>query len=171
MIAVRREQPQDVPAVRLINERAFGQPQEANIVDKLRAACPGLLSLVAEQEGQVVGHILFSPTTIEGPHGVLKGMGLAPVAVMPECQRQGVGSQLIRAGIAALKETGCPFIILLGHPEYHPRFGFERASRYGIRPQWEGIPDEAFMILWFDPAAGQGVSEVGLYRSEFNEAM
>jgi putative acetyltransferase len=170
-IKIREEIFKDIDAIRTINEQAFGQPQEANIVDKLRANCDGLLSLVALQDEKIIGHILFSPVTIEGHHGFLEGMGLAPMAVLSEFQRQGVGSMLIRAGIEILKKSGCPFIIVLGHPEYYPRFGFEPASRYRIRSQWEGVPDHAFMILWLEKSRMNHVSGVAKYRDEFNEAM
>jgi putative acetyltransferase len=170
-IKIREEIFQDIDAIRTINEQAFGQPQEANIVDKLRANCDGLLSLVALLDEKIIGHILFSPVTIEGNHGFLKGMGLAPMAVLPEFQRQGVGSKLVQAGIEILRKSKCPFIIVLGHPEYYPRFGFEPASRYRIRSQWEGVPDPAFMILWLDRTMVNHVSGVAKYRDEFNEAM
>jgi len=156
---------------RRINEQAFGQLQEANIVDKLRTNCDGLLSLVALQDEKIIGHILFSPVTIEGSFGMLKGMGLAPMAVLPEFQRQGVGSKLIKAGTEILKTSGCPFIIVLGHPEYYPRFGFEPASRYRIKSQWEGVPDHAFMILGLDKTMTNHVLGVAKYRDDFNEAM
>ena len=168
---IRREFPQDMGDIRIINEKAFGQPQEANIVDKLRANCDGLLSLVVLQDEKIIGHILFSPVTIEGHHGILKGMGLAPMAVLPELQRQRVGSELVKGGIEILKRSGCPFIVVLGHPEYYPRFGFEPASQYGIKSQWEGVPDPAFMILWLDKTITNHVSGVANYKGEFNEVM
>lgn len=147
---IRQETKEDINDVRALNELAFGQPQEANIVDKLRKNCEGLLSLVATENKRIVGHILFSPAEIEGPNGIIKGMGLTPMAVLPEMQRKGIGTQLVKAGIENLKKTQCPFIIVLGHPEYYIRFGFKRASQFGIKCQWEGIPDESFMILWLD---------------------
>ena len=170
-IKIRKEMFQDIDAIRAVNEQAFGQPQEANIVDKLRADCDGLLSLVALQDEKITGHILFSPVPIEGSFGILKGMGLAPMAVLPEFQRKGVGSELVKAGIEILKKSKSPFTIVLGHPEYYPRFGFERASLYGIKSQWEGVPDHAFMILWLDKTVMNHVSGVAKYRDEFNEAM
>jgi len=170
-IKIRKEIFQDIDAIRVINGQAFGQPQEANIVDKLRANCDGLLSLVALKDERIIGHILFSPVTIEGNHGILKGRGLAPMAVLPEFQRQGVGSELVKAGIEILRKSKCPFTIVLGHPDYYPRFGFERASLYGIKSQWEGVPDHAFMILWLDKTMINHVSGVVKYRDEFNEAM
>lgn len=170
-IKVRAEILQDTDAIRTINKQAFGQPQEATIIGRLRTNCDGLLSLVALQGEKIIGHILFSPVTIEGHHGILKGMGLAPMAVLPEFQRQGVGTELVKTGVQMLKKSACPFIIVLGHSEYYPRFGFEPASRYRIKSQWEGVPDHAFMILWLDKTMMNHVSGVAKYRDEFNEAM
>ena len=171
MIEIRREKPEDVPAIRCVNETAFGQPQEANVVDRLREACDELLSLVAVDGGRVIGHILFSPAVLGGQNPAVHGVGLAPMAVLPEFQRKGVGSMLVRRGLEILRELACPFVIVLGHAEYYPRFGFERASRYGITSQWKGVPDEAFMILVLDASAMKGVSGVAPYRNEFDEAM
>jgi len=171
MTHIRLEEPEDIPSVRIINERAFEQPVEADIVDKLRLSCPEALSLVAVDDGDVVGHIFFTPATVDGKSGTIEGMGLAPMAVLPERQRQGIGSSLVRHGLDIVRERGFPFVIVLGHPEYYPRFGFEPASRYGLKSQWEGVPDEAFMILIFDKQTMAGVSGVARYRDEFDEAM
>ena len=170
-ISIREERPQDADAVRTVNESAFGQPEEAGIVDKLRAECDELLSLVAVCDGEVVGHILFSPATIESDSGDVRGMGLAPMAVLPVHQRRGIGSKLAGAALAILRDRQCPFVIVLGHPEYYPRFGFEPASNHGIKSQWEDIPDEAFMLLVLDDSAMQRVSGTARYRDEFDEAM
>jgi putative acetyltransferase len=168
---IRQEKPEDINDIHALNELTFGQPQEADIVEKLRINCGGLLSLVAIENGGIVGHILFSPVEIVGRHGVIRGMGLAPMAALPEMHRQGIGAQLVKRGIEELKRIQCPFIIVLGHPEYYPQFGFESASLYGITCQWEGIPDEAFMILWHDRSKAGEVSGLTKYREEFNEAM
>ena len=165
---IRQETREDIAGIHALNELAFGQPLEADIVDKLRNNCDDLLSIVAIENEKIVGHILFSPAEIEGPYGVLKGMGLAPMAVLPDRQRQGIGTQLINKGIEALKKLRCTFIIVLGHHEYYPRFGFQRASLYGIICQWEGIPDEAFMILWLDESKARQLSGVAKYREELN---
>jgi len=170
MIEIRTEKPQDLQTVREVNLKAFGQPQEADVVDKLRRECAEMLSLVAVVEGHVVGHLLFSPATLEGKDDTVQGMGLAPVAVLPEYQRQGIGSALIRAGLERLKSTPCPFVIVLGHADYYRRFDFETASRYGIRSEWD-VPEEAFMILILAEAAMQRMSGVARYRPEFAEAM
>ena len=170
MISIREEKNDDQQGIRAVNEQAFSQPREADIVDKLRKTCPHLLSLVALDENRIVGHILFSPVTIEGKFGIIQGMGLAPMAVIPAYQRQGIGSDLVRTGIAMLRKRACPFVIVLGHPGYYPRFGFEPASRRNIRCQWEGVPDKAFMILVLDDLAMAGVSGTAEYRGEFDGA-
>jgi putative acetyltransferase len=157
MINIRIEKPGDVSQVRHVNDLAFETPAEANIIDALRQSCPSLLSLVAEDGDRVVGHILFSPAVIDGSGNIIEGMGLAPLAVLPDRQR--------------LRERGCPFVIVLGHPEYYPRFGFELASKHGLSSQWDGVPDEAFMIMIMDYASLKGASGVAKYREEFSEAM
>jgi putative acetyltransferase len=166
VITIRAERPEDISAVRQINQLAFGQPDEAELVDKLRQACAESLSLVAEEDG-IVGHILFTPVVVESAGRRVVGMGLAPMAVRPDRQRGGVGSRLVERGLEILRERGCPFVVVVGHPEYYPRFGFEPASRHGLLSQWDGIRDEAFMALILDAPAMAGVSGVARYRGEF----
>jgi len=171
MIRTRFEEPEDIPSVRVVNEQAFEQHAEADLVDKLRRDCPEALSLVAEDSGHVVGHIFFTPATVDGWDSTIQGMGLAPMAVLPERQREGIGSSLVEHGLEILRDRCCRFVIVLGHSGYYPRFGFEPASRYGLTSQWEGVPDEAFMVLIFDKASMAGVTGVAQYRDEFDEAM
>lgn len=170
MICIREERPEDIDAIREVNAEAFGQPLEANIVDNLRQNCDDLLSLVAVKQNKVVGHILFSPATIEKEDGTIQGMSLAPMAVLPECQLQGIGSALIRTGVGELKRRRCPFVIVLGHPQYYPRFGFESASRYGVRSEWQAS-NEAFMILVLNESEMRGIAGVARYRPEFAQAV
>jgi putative acetyltransferase len=167
MVIIRLERPDDAPQVRQVNALAFGQPAEADLVDGLRTACAEALSFVAEDGTEIVGHILFTPVVLEGRFEA--GMGLAPMAVRPDRQRQGIGSQLVRRGLDALRERGCPFVVLVGHPAYYPRFGFEPASKHGLVSQWEGIPDRAFMVMILDERAMEGVSGVARFRDEFNQ--
>ena len=98
-------------------------------------------------------------------------MGLAPLEVLPTHQRKGIGTALVQHGLRILRERGCPFVIVLGHPSYYPRFEFEPASRYGLKSQWEGVPGEAFMVIVFDREAMCGVQGVARYRDEFDQAM
>jgi putative acetyltransferase len=168
MMMIRAEKPEDFSQVRRVNELAFGQPVEADLVERLRQACKKSLSLVAEDD-EVVGHILFTPVEVESAGRRIVGMGLAPMAVMPNRQRQGIGSLLVRRGLDVLHTSGCPFVVVVGHPEYYPRFGFEPASRHGLVSQWESVPDAAFMVVILDAHAMAGVSGVARYRDEFSE--
>lgn len=167
-MTIRPERPEDASRIRHVNELAFGQPLEADLVEKLRQACTDSLSMVAEDDA-VVGHILFTSVVVESAERRVLGMGLAPMAVLPERQRQAIGSQLVRRGLDILRERGCPFVVVVGHPEYYPRFGFEPASTHGLASQWEGVPDAAFMVLVLDVHAMTGVTGVAKYREEFNE--
>ena len=171
MITIRPEQPIDFDLIRVINKTAFGTPTEAKLVDLLRKTCPDVVSLVAEENEKILGHIFFSPVSISGEHVVSNGMGLGPMAVRPDRQRQGIGSMMVQAGIEEMRELNCPFIVVLGHPEYYPRFGFSPAFNHSLTCQWENVPDDAFMILILDQLALEGVSGIVRYRDEFDQAM
>jgi len=171
MAAIREEQPDDAQQIRIVIQNAFGQTEEADIVDKLRAACTNSISLVAQSGDRIVGQILFTPVTIQSEERIIEGMGLGPMAVLPEFQRQGLGSQLVKAGLTLMEKAKYPFVTVLGHPTYYPRFGFVPASRYGIRSEYENVPDEAFMILVPNQAALESVSGVAKYRPEFTSAI
>ena len=169
MIEIRPEIPADRDAIHRLNVAAFECDDEAKVVDRLRATCENFLSFVAEADGEVVGYILFTPVAVDGSD--VGGMGLAPMAVSPTLQREGIGSRLVHHGLDHFRQTGCPFVIVLGHPEYYPRFGFEPASRYGFSSQWDGIPDEAFMVLPLDESVLPAAGGVARYLSEFDAAM
>jgi len=164
LLEIREELPDDVGAIRDLNRRAFGGDLEGNIVDALRSNGAALLSLVATMNGQVVGHILYSPVSVGGD---VTGAALGPMAVLPEYQRQGIGSRLVEAGNLKVKEGGYPFIILVGHENFYARFGFAPASTHGIKCEWE-VPDDAFMLLVLDEGRMQGVSGLARYRREFS---
>ncbi|MEQ9617199.1 MAG: N-acetyltransferase [Phycisphaerales bacterium] len=165
MIVTRPETDADHDAVRIVNERAFEGPVEAALVDRLRAVCPDALSIVAEVKGDVVGHILFTPVTIAGRD--TGAAGLAPMAVLPEHQRRGIGAALVGSGLEALRARGCPLVVVLGHPAYYPRFGFRPASELGLRCQWEGVPDGVFMAMRLDDTADAGTG-VARYHGAFD---
>jgi putative acetyltransferase len=163
LIEIREEHPRDVTAIRDMHKRAFGQDQEGNIVDALRSNGAALLSMVATLDGRVVGHIIYSSLSV----GDISGAALGPIAVLPEHQRQGIGSRLVETGNRKLKEAGCPFVVVVGHADYYPRFGFRPASSYGIACEWE-VPDNVFMVLVLDPGKMHGVSGLAKYRPEFS---
>jgi putative acetyltransferase len=162
VITVRDEEPADLAAIRAVNDAAFDQPLEGRIVDALRAHGAVRLSLVAEVDGQVVGHLLFSPVVSAGA----EGLGLGPMAVTPAQQRRGVGAALIEAALARLRASGCPFVVVLGHHDYYTRFGFVPASRHGLRCEWD-VPDDSFMVHVIDPAATAAAAGLIRYRPEF----
>ena len=167
-ITIRREGADDEPRVRRVHELAFCRSTEADLVDLVRGCCPEALSLVAESGNEVVGHALFTPVSSGYGRDLIQGMGLAPVAVLPRVQRRGIGSALIRAGIERLKGNGCPYIVVLGHPEYYPRFGFVPASRYGASCEWD-VPDDSFMLLLLDETVEDCLRGTVAYRHEFSE--
>ncbi len=169
MLQIRLEQPKDFPAIHSLYVRAFPTEAEAEVVDKLRARGAYLLSLVADFDGVVVGHIFFTPATIEKEDGTsLNVAGLAPMAVQPELQRHGIGSLLVRAGLEALQQRGLPAVVVLGYDTYYPRFGFVPASRWGLHYATT-VPDEVFMALELQPGALIGNSGVVLFQEEFRE--
>ncbi len=163
---VRAEKPEDIAAVRKLNIAAFGREGEANLVDRLRNS-PSTLSFVAIVSNQIVGHILFSPVTINGASDHLF-LGLAPVAVLPEYQQQGIGSLLIRHGLEQCDRLGCKAVVVLGHPEYYGRFGFIPARTKGLKCEYT-VPDEAFMVMELENGTLEGCTGTVKYRSEFND--
>jgi putative acetyltransferase len=144
-LCIRPEQPTDAVAIRRVLEAAFPTPAEAHLVGLLRDGGHLGVSLVAERDGEIVGHIAFSPVDVEGAAGEGGGSGLAPLAVLPAYQRQGIGGRLVREGLAACERMGSGFVVVLGEPEYYQRFGFTRADRRGLGNEYGA--DEAFMVL------------------------
>lgn len=160
-IVVRLETPGDIDAVRVVNEQAFGRPEEADLVTRLRENGKRTLSLVAVVDGLVVGHILFSDML--GAEQRL--VGLAPMSVLPDYQRQGVGERLIAEAIGYLREQGYNGIVVLGHPKYYARFGFRPAATFGISTQFE-VPEAYLMAL---DVAGTGIKQcLARYQPEFD---
>src|SRR5262245_32742527 len=167
-MTIRHEKPEDIPAIRIVNERAFGRVAEADLVDALRQNGKATISLVAEDDGRIVGHILFSQVTVEAGERDLVGVGLAPVAVVPERQNQRIGSMLVEHGLKRCREEGHPFVVVLGHPDYYPRFGFVLASSFGIKSEYN-VADEVFMVMELRECALSGRAGVAKYQPEFNE--
>jgi putative acetyltransferase len=151
MHVIRTEQPGDIPAVRRVNGIAFETALEADLVDALRQRARPVISLVAAIEDEVIGHIMLSPVTLSSQPDA-RIMGLAPMAVVPERQRQGIGSELVRSGLEECRRLGFVAVVLIGHPAYYPRFGFLRASGFGLVSEFD-VPDETFMALELTPGA------------------
>jgi putative acetyltransferase len=164
---IRDEQPHDVSAVHNVLIAAFPTDAEARLVERLRANSHTPISLVAVIAGQIVGHILFSPVSIDGNPELSDGLGLAPVAVVPVWQRNGVGSRLIEAGIEDCRQQGCQFVVVLGHPAYYPRFGFQKASLFRLDNEY-GAQDE-FMVLELQPESLPAAGGQVKYGPEFSE--
>jgi putative acetyltransferase len=167
MLVIRAETEADHPAVRRVNERAFGRVEEAALVDALRRNAQPQISLVAELDGQVVGHIFFSPVLIESQAASFTALGLAPMAVLPEFQKRRIGTELVRRGLDVCRGTGHDIVVVLGHPEYYPRFGFVPAKRKGLRCEY-AVPDEVFMIVELSAGALAGREGLVKYRPEFS---
>lgn len=168
-IQIIEEEPQDIQGIRKVLTAAFKGPGEADVVDQLRQTCPTFLSLVARMDNLVVGHILFTPAQlVQNEVLTFEGMGLAPLAVLPEFQNQGIGIALCVEGLTRIAMIGYPFVVVLGHPAYYLRFGFKPASTYGIKSSFQDIPDDAFMIKILDPKVMAGAQGVVNYRQEFN---
>jgi putative acetyltransferase len=167
-MTIRLEKPEDIPAIRIVNELAFGRPAEADLVDALRRNGKSAVSLVAEDDDRIVGHILFSPVTVETVEREMVGAGLAPLAVIPERQNQRIGSMLVEHGLRRCREEGHQYVVVLGHPDYYPRFGFVPAGRFGIKSEYD-VADEVFMVMELREGALRGCAGVVKYQPEFNE--
>jgi putative acetyltransferase len=152
-LEIRAEQEADRAAIARLNREAFGRPDEADLVDALRAVAKPYLSLVAcRGGGPVVGHILFTPVFVEGGDPSGSWLGLAPMAVTPALQRAGIGSALVRSGVQACRASGAEVVVVLGHPGFYPRFGFEPARARGLLYQSEEFAP-AFFVQELRPGA------------------
>ena len=167
MVIIRKETTTDIETIRHINEQAFGQKEEAAIIDALRSRGAVTLSLVAISAGHIIGHILFSPVTIETESSSFAAVALAPMAVLPEYQNKGVGSQLVRGGLEKCRLSGHEMVVVLGHPNYYPRFGFVPAKPKGIECEFE-VPEDAWMILEIREGALAGRRGTVKFQPEFH---
>jgi len=170
MLTIRREAPEDIDAIRHVNEQAFGRATEADLVDQLRSRGVLTISLVAAQDGEIVGHIAFSPVAVESGPSSFEAITLAPIAVLPAHQRQGVGSQLVKSGLEECRQLGHEIVVVLGHPEYYPRFGFAPCKPRGIGCEFEA-PDEAWMVLELREGALAGRDGTVKFQPEFHDAV
>lgn len=162
-IVIRPETAADIEAVRNVNRSAFPTVLESNLVDALRNAGDAVINLVADVEGFVVGHIMFSPVTI-GAHPI-RGLGLAPVAVLPDLQNSGIGSDLIREGLDRARGLNADFVVVLGEPDYYGRFGFIKASSFGLDNEY-GV-DDPFMVMTLQDGALDNIAGLVKYSKVF----
>lgn len=164
---IRAEKQRDWVATHTVNVSAFGRPAEADLVDALRDQVQPIVSLVAEDNGALVGHIMFTPVCLAG-HSALKIMGLAPLAVAPEHQRKGVGSALVRAGLDQCTLLGFGAVVVLGDPEYYHRFGFSSSAHFGIRCDYD-VAESAFMVVELQAGFLCGASGTIKYHTAFSD--
>ena len=170
MITIQCEREEYYTAIREINVLAFGRETEAELLENLRNSrdfAPEL-SLVAIKDRRVVGHILFSPIAIHTNKEVFSALALASMAVHPEVQSQGIGSELVRQGLDRCRNQGHSIVVVVGHPKYYPRFGFTAARVKGLEVPFP-VPDEAFMVLELVPGAMNGITGMVIYPQEFLE--
>lgn len=167
MVTIRPERPSDFPAVRVVHEAAFPTAAEADLVEKLRRNDKVAVSLVAEstEDKRIVGHIVFSPVTFDPAVDVV-AFGLAPMAVLPGHEKHGVGRRLVQNGLAESHSKGACLVVVLGDPGYYGRFGFERASRHGLRNEF-GV-EESFMAFMLDSHAHPPPGTMVKYAPEFD---
>jgi putative acetyltransferase len=165
-IVIRPAKKTDAMAVRRINREAFKGDFEADLVDKLRQSRLPLISLVSVDQNVITGHMLFSEVQLAG-YPELALMALGPVAVLPVYQNRGYGSRLIKHGLKMVKQKGIQAVVVLGHPDYYPRFGFKPARLWGIMCEWE-VPDEAFMLNELVPGSLTGKTGMIQYHPAFH---
>ncbi len=170
MLTIRLETPEDQASIHHVNQEAFGQSQEADIVDGLRARSALAISLVAVQETLIVGHMAFSKVEVTSEQSSFEALALAPLAVLPAYQNKGIGSQLVLAGLNECRRLGYEIIVVLGHPDYYPRFGFVPAKPKGIKCEFE-VPDEAWMVLELRVGALAGRQGKVRFQPEFKDAV
>lgn len=167
-IDIRVEVEADYSEVYELNLQAFEQIDEPELVDKLRLSDRFIpdLSLVAEVDNKVVGHILFTKVFIQSEGINKESLALAPMAVLPEFQKEGIGKQLIKSGLERARGLNYESVIVLGHADYYPKFGFEPASKFGVTAPWE-VPDEVFMALELKENALQDIFGLVSYAQAF----
>ena len=163
---IRQEEPGDEAGIARLLEEAFGQPGERLLVDAIRRVRHPAISLVGTVGRTIVGHILFTRVSIEPDASGVRAMGLGPMAVLPDRQRQGVGSRLVAEGLRACARDECDIVVVVGHPAFYPRFGFARASTYALRLEFD-VPDDAFMVVGLRPGALANCGGLVRYLPEF----
>ncbi len=164
---IREEQPSDIDKIWKLNSEAFETEVEANLVNSLRNSGCDYISLVAETDENVVGHILFTPVKLTENKNNLKIAGLAPMVISSQFQNKGIGSKLVNAGLEHCRSEGYDAVVVLGHPTYYPKFSFVPSIKYDIKSKYD-VPDDVFMILELKPGILKGHKGKIQYHEEFN---
>jgi putative acetyltransferase len=166
-VQIRAETTSDLEGIQRVHRLAFDSPAEANLVDLLRASGRASISLVAEIDTEIAGHILFSPVTLDPPAQGWHALGLAPLGVIPERQRQGIGTALFNQGLEACRSLGSDLVVVLGDPAYYARFGFQRALDHGLCNEYQA--EDHFMVLELAPGELAKYNGLVKYAPEFNQ--
>jgi len=168
-INLRPEQAEDYQGITRVNDVAFKRKAEGKLIEELRKADDfnSNLSIVAETEAEVIGHILFTPVSIKNNGHQNKSLALAPMAVLPEFQKRSVGKLLVIFGLQIAKESGYESVVVLGYPSYYSKFGFKRASKWNIKSPFPA-PDEAFMAIELIPGSLDGISGQVIFPPAFD---
>ena len=167
MVRIRGEEIGDLESIRQVNLAAFGQPNEADLVDALRGVADPFISLIAEDDGEIVGHLCLTPVVVERNEAEpIVILGLAPMAVAPSRQNQGIGTQLVNAALEAARNAGFRAVVVLGHPDYYPRFGFEPAAPKGLTSEYD-VPAPVFMVAELVEGAAAELQGVARYHPVF----
>ena len=166
MFEYRYERPEDIAAIHHVHLAAFETKTEANLVDSLRDRDASIISMVAVEGNKVVGHILFTPVTITTGGSTITLLGLAPMAVLPEYQRQGIGSTLVEKGLDECLKKDFPAVVVLGYPLFYRRFGFVSSIKHGIMTEYD-VPPDVFMIIEMQPGALNGICGIAKYHNAF----
>ena len=164
---IRTEKETDIEAIWRVNAEAFGREEESELVNALRDSGAPYLSLVAEEDSEIIGHILFTPMEWADVESEVRLAALAPLAIAPPHQKQGVGSRLVSAGLERCRDAGYDVVVLVGHPEYYPRFGFRQADGYGLALGFE-VPPPAFMLVELHENALEGTRGTIRFHSAFD---
>ncbi len=167
MISLREESSSDKEPIRSVNLKAFPTSAEADLVDELRRSVSELISLVAEKSGEIVGHILFTPVSYGATHMDARVAGLAPMSVLPSHQNEGIGTALVKEGLAVCKAKGYDAVVVLGHTWFYPKFGFTPAIEYGVTCDFE-VPSEVFMLKLLRPEALNNLKGKVYYHDSFH---
>jgi putative acetyltransferase len=168
LVEIRDEQPGDYRAIREVHIRAFGGEAEANLVELLRDRKKAPVALVAVSDSHILGHIMFSPIVVAQAPKDFRGIGLAPLGVLPEFQNKGIGSMLVHAGLHGCRQADYDAVVVLGHTRYYPRFGFSRAKDYGLDNEYNA--QDAFMVMELRAGVLQKINGLVTYATEFREA-